>query len=362
MPMLVKLHDSHKLYSLAKDKRPLAQAELSSAMAELVGLETNTREEELIADVLIALMRQAEKDLRMALSEKLSVMEGAPLRLALHLANDDIEVAKPILKKSVVLGDMDLIYIIKSKTAEYWQVIAERKAMSDQLINILAETGDNQTVRNLIANMDIVLPESAMKEMAGVASDYEDMTKGLLHRPELTPDITAKLYSMVGEELKQYIARNFEIPLDGMIAMVDEVVLEFKEVAVSEFTPTQAMLNAARRHKEKGLLTINMMLATLRRGQIQSFIAQLTVYAECPLSLVEKFLTHHNGNGLAVLCKANDILKSDFVTMFLLTNRLRTQGRMVDTADMNRAIAIYNKMTKDMALGVLQAAKRKSAN
>lgn len=359
MPMLVKLHDSHKLYSLAKDRKPLAQAELFSAMAELIGLETNIREEELIADVLIALMRQAEKDLRMALSEKLSAMDGAPLRLALHLANDEIDVATPMLEKSMALGDMDLIYIIKSKTSEYWQAIAKRRAMSEHLITVLAETKDNPTIKSLIGNMDIVLPERAMNVMLPVISTQEDTTKGLLQRQEVSDDIAIKLYALVGNELKQYIARNFNLPSDVVIHAIDEVVLEFAEVTASEFTPSKTMLNAAERHKEKGLLTINMMLTTLRRGQIQSFVAQFAVFSGYSLSLVEKFLSHPNGNGLAVLCKANDILKSDFVTIFLLTNRMRNKGRMVDVSDMNRAVEIFNKMTKDMAMAVLSSSSRK---
>lgn len=359
MPMLVKLHDSHKLYSLAKDKKPLAKAELSSAMAELIGMETNLREEELISDVMIALMRQAEKDLRAALSEKLSGMETVPLRLALHLANDEIDIATPMLEKSTALGDMDLIYIIKSKTTEYWQAIAKRKSMSNQLINILAETRDIPTAQKLVENMDIVLPEDAMKNIAVVAAEEQDLAKSLLHRKELSDDVAVKLYSIVGHELKQYIARNFDLPSDIVASAVDEVVLEFKEIAVSEYTPSKAMLNAAMRFKEQGMLNTSMMLTTLRRGQIQSFIAQFSVFSNVPLAIVEKFLSHPNGNGLAVLCKANDILKPDFVTMFLLTNRLRNKGRMVEVADMNRAVQIYNKLSKDMSMGVLRSAVRK---
>lgn len=359
MPMLVKLHDSHRLYSLAQDDKPLAKAELSSAMTELIEMDTNIREEELISDVMIALMRQAEQDLRMALSEKLSAMNEVPLRLALHLANDEIDVATPMLEKSPVLGDMDLIYIIKSKTSEYWQAIAKRNSMSDHVINVLAETRDNPTAHNLIQNMNIVLPEKAALEITAMASHEEDLAKGLLHRSEISDDIAVKLYSVVGQELKQYIARNFNLPTDTVISAVDDVILEFKEVVVSEFTPTKAMLNAAQKYKERGLLTIDLMLSTLRRGQIQSFLAQFTVFSGTPLSVVEKFLSHPNGNGLAVLCKANDILKSDFVTIFLLTNRMRNKGRMVDVADMNKAVAIFNKLDMDMAIGVLNAAIRK---
>ena len=57
-PILVRLYDSHRLYNLAKDETPLARAELTSAVVDL--LKRNNlapREQELIADVLISLMR-----------------------------------------------------------------------------------------------------------------------------------------------------------------------------------------------------------------------------------------------------------------------------------------------------------------
>ena len=153
VPMLVKLHDSHQLYDLARDKKPMAQEELSSAVAELLDMETSERERELIADVLISLMRQAEKDLKMALADKLSRIDHIPLRLALHIANAEIEVASPVLKNSMALGDMDLVYIIHSKPSSYWRMIAQRKVMSDQLISSLVDTKDNATVQCLLENM-----------------------------------------------------------------------------------------------------------------------------------------------------------------------------------------------------------------
>lgn len=358
MPMLVKLHDSHKLYSLAKDKRPLAQSELSSAMAELLEMQNTPREEELIADVLIGLMRQAEKDLRMALSEKLSVMDNVPFRLALHIANDEIAIAKPVLKNSMALGDLDLIYIIKSKTSEYWQAIAQRKTMSDQVINLLAETQDNPTALNLVENMDIILPQEAAKIISVLARNEERLAASLVYRPDVCNELASALYKHVGQELKTFITENYCVQTGDIIDVVDDIVLEFEQTKASEFTPSQSMINTAQRHRQKGLLTMGMMLGTLRRGQIQTFIAQLSVFSGVSVAQTEEFLSQDKGNGLAVLCRANDIMKSDFVTIYLLTNQLRQKGRMVDMHDMNRAVVFYNKITKDVALHVLAAAKR----
>ncbi|MCK6418949.1 MAG: hypothetical protein L6Q57_08470, partial [Alphaproteobacteria bacterium] len=96
-PLLVKLYDSHKIYTLAHDKKPEARQELTKAVLELLDMDLNPREGELIADVLIALIRQAERDLRQALAERLCAMDNVPLRLVLHMANDEIDVARPVL-------------------------------------------------------------------------------------------------------------------------------------------------------------------------------------------------------------------------------------------------------------------------
>jgi hypothetical protein len=115
-PLLVRLYDSHKLYGLAKDKKPLARAELMSIISDLLGMNLSPRESELIADVLIALMRQAEKDLRQALAERLSMLEKVPLRLILQISHDEIEIAAPVLRNSPFWANSTL-YISSNRKA-----------------------------------------------------------------------------------------------------------------------------------------------------------------------------------------------------------------------------------------------------
>lgn len=237
VPMLVKLHDSQTLYDLARDKKPMAQEELSAAVAELIGMETSERERELIADVLISLVRQAEKDLKLALSSKLSQMKDVPLRLALYIANEDIEVAAPMLMHSVALGDMDIVYILQSKPASYWRIIAKRTSMSPQLIQALVETKDNATVKTLLENNGIVLPENCMASIIEMAEHAEELAAPLVLRPEIDGDIAARIYNFVGHELKKVIARKFDMPMDTLLETIDDTILEFQNIAASEFTP-----------------------------------------------------------------------------------------------------------------------------
>ncbi len=362
-PLLVRLYDSQKLYGLAKDKKPLARAELTTAVSQLLEMQLSPRETELVADVLIALMRQAETDLRQALAERLSIMDNVPLRVILQIANDTIDIASPVLRNSPVLSDMDLIYIIKSKSAQYWQAIAARRSLSEHLVNLLADTRDFDTAMVLAENMNIKLNERAMTVLSDLAQGKDQLASPLLRRDEITNDIAASMYKLAGQGIRQYILDNFDVGTDALIDTVDEVILEFMEVTeATNFVPTSSMVKNAERFKEKGLLTVNAMLQTLKRGQVQSFTAQFAEFTGMSISTVSDILNQPSGQGLAVACKAFNIAKTDFISIFLLTNRFRNQGKMVDMKDMNRAIYYFDNIKMEVAQGIMENSRGKLPN
>jgi len=354
-PLLVKLYDSQQLHNLALDEKPIARAELTSAVSELLDMDLSPRESELIADVLIGIMRQAELDLREALAEKLSLMDSVPLRLVLQLTNDEIEVAGPMLSRSPVLGDLDLIYTIKSKGPAYWQAVAKREAMSNQVINLLADTRDFETAITLTKNEGIKLTEHAVVVLSDMAQKSDELAMPLLRRDEVTKDIAEKLYNFVGEQVKSFITDSYGVKSASIADKVDEVIVELVAAneAVNEFAPTDAMIRAADRYKSKGLLTTKLMLGALRRGQIQSFIAQFAKFTGLGPETTLEIMSQSSGQGLAVACKAFDIAKEDFVSIFLLTNRIRNSGRMVDLTDMSKAINYFTKIKGDVARGII---------
>ena len=355
-PLLVKLYDSHKLHSLAKDEKPLAKAELTTAVSELLETELSPRESELVADVMIGLMRQAEIDLREALAEKLSAMENVPLRLVLQLTNDDIKVAAPILSNSPVLGDLDLIYTIKSKGPDYWQAIAKRNEMSNQVINLLVDTRDVDTAIELAKNESITLTEHAVIVMSDMAQKSDSLAMPLLRRDEVTKELAEKMFRFVGEQVKAFITEQYGIENASLVDSVDEVIVELVEAteAVNEFMPSESMIRAAERYKSKGLLTTKLMLGALRRGQIQAFVAQLAKFTGLTPETTLEILSQTSGQGLAIACKAYEFSKEDFVSMFLLTNRIRNSGRMVDLNELSKAINYFTKIERDVARGIIE--------
>lgn len=353
--MLMQLREAKELYTLARDKNPASRAKLASSISKLLEMEVSSRESEMVADVLVELLQQAERDIRFALSEHLAVMENIPLRLVLQLANDEIDIARPVLKESRVLGDMDLIYIIKAKSPEYWRVIATRKYMGDRVVDMLADTGDYETALNLVENVEVRLTEHAAVRISDMAQNHEDLALPLLRREDISKEIASRLYEFVGEEVKQFIVQNYQLDSKQIIDTVDQTVLEFREGKdTAEFKPEEHMLNAARAFQQKGKLDTKLMIATLRRGQFRSFVAQFAVYTNLDIKTTAQILMQSHGQGLAIACKAYEVSKEDFVSMFLLTNQFRNHGRMVNTQEMAKAVSYYNRIEVSVAQQIIR--------
>lgn len=349
------LGDVEKLYDLARDKKPESRALLTHEISSILEAEVTLRESEMVADVLIELLRQAEKDIRLSLSEKLSTLGDVPLRLVLQLANDEIEIARPILKTSPVLGDMDLMYIIKSKTAEYWQAIAGRKKLSNDVIDVLAETKDFETSLALAENTGIILTDSAMTAMSDLARDSDVLAMPLLRRPEVPKDLAAALYDYVGSEIKRFISENYDVNVNQVSKAVEQTVKEFSGNATAkDCAPEDHMIQAAKAAGEKGMLTMQGMLNTLRRGNLRSFVAQLSVFTGISTDVITRIIMQKNGQGLAIMAKAYHVEKEDFISMYMLTSKFWNQGQLVEPHEIKRAVEYYNRATPELAMDILK--------
>jgi len=152
-PVLARLNAAYALYRDSRDRRPMARVQLTGVVSDLMALNLSEHEVEMVADVLIALARQAEVDLRKAMAERLSALDNVPVRLVMQMANDEIAVARPVLKSSPVLGEAELTEIIAAKGPAHWQVIAQRAHLPEAVIDRLADTHDHGTAQALAENI-----------------------------------------------------------------------------------------------------------------------------------------------------------------------------------------------------------------
>ncbi len=358
MPLLVQLYDSQKLDSLARSDTKEARVELTSVMTDLLQIELSPTEQELITDVLIGLMRQAEIDLRKALADRLAVMDDIPLRMVLHLASDEPIVADSILRESPVLQDMDLIYIIQSQGPAHWQSIARRKFINGQVVDMLADTKDLDTAIALTENQTATLTENAVQIFAEMAQHSQALAKPLLTRQELPKGIARTLYKAVGDALKTTLRYEYGYHADNIADELSDVVLEFEEADNTSYMPSTRQIQSAQTMHKKGTLDVDSMMRMLRRGQIASFIAQFSVFSGMAPQTVHDVLEQNKGQGLAIACKALEITKTDFMSFFLLTGKMRGEkDSVVNQFELGEALSFFERVSPDQAKRILDSSK-----
>lgn len=359
-PLLSRLHDRHKLYELAKDKEPAARSELADIMADLLSFELSEREKELLADVMIGLLRQAEMDLRRALADRLATKDNVPLRVILSLANDDIYVAESVLRKSPILQDMDLVYLIKSQGVGHWQAIARRAGLNASVINLLAEKRDIGTAIALSENNDIVLTNLAISIFVEMSKTSEALARPLLMRDELPGIIGQMLYTYVGEEIKAVIRERFPLHAEVIEPQLDDIIIDFVDSAADGKMPQASpeAIAEAQIKARKNDIRFDDLMQSLKRGQLGAFTALFAEYFGLPMAIAHDLLQQENGQGLAIACKAKEIQKGDFIALFLLVQKARFGGsNIVKHQDLARASAYFDKVTLDLARKILSESR-----
>lgn len=154
-----------------------------------------TPEQHAIFDAVIKRLAQnvSSRDL-IDLSSRLAAMEGAPADTVAQLsASDDIAVSGPILEKSNVLKDSDLIGIAKTKSQNHLMAIANRHHINTIVTDVLVERGDNAVKQKVLANEGAEISEFGFACLVSAASKDKKLAEIVSKRE----DIPAELQSFL---------------------------------------------------------------------------------------------------------------------------------------------------------------------
>lgn len=341
----VNILDPQELLQCAQDTSEAGRHRLAKAVSQFFDERKLTDSEKVIAsDILLNLIRQAEVDLRAALSERLSVQNNVPPELIVYLANDQISVARHVLMHSPVLNDVDLIYIIASKGQEHWQTIARREALSPTVADKLIDTGDPGTVMNLIDNQRVNLQKSSMKKIVKFSLKSEELQAPLLRRPEIDPEIAIDLYMVVSQALRQEIASRFVISSHVFDQALEGLIHELSNEAKGLRVTTPDMVVLAKRFTERKDNTPDLMIRTLRRGQVGFFVALFAERVGLAPEHVVKLIQKDGGRPFVVACRFISMMKSEFASIFLLSRGIRTGDKIVDQRELAMALKNFDSI------------------
>lgn len=202
-PLLPSLADVERL-----QENPDAAARRALALKlghSYAGRRFDDRERRIADDIVRAIARDVEVEVRKALAQTIASSTDIPQDVALRMANDVIEVAEPILKVSDLLDDDMLVEIVKSRSEEHRVAIAARAIVREPVSAAIVDHAEVRAVSTLAANAGADIAEQTMARAVERFGDEEAVAMPLADRPSLPLAIAERLVALVSSRLRARI-------------------------------------------------------------------------------------------------------------------------------------------------------------
>lgn len=313
------------LLDAAREKSVASRSTLAKTIGNLFVEEQrplSDRERALMSDILCKLIADVEASVREHLAAQLATKPNAPAELIRLLANDEIDIARPVLLQSTVLGDSELIDVIKNRTHQHQLAIAMRKSVSEAVSGCLIEYGTPEVITTLLNNENAEISQLTLEYLVEQSRRVDSYQGPLLSRDELPQDLARRMHAWVGNALRQHIEQSYDI--DPKELATDVAAATYH--AVSELKPEEDSATARLGAKLAQPETVNpkLLLDMLKQGEVALFEAMLGKGCGLDAQAVHTLVYAGDGAGLCVACRAANLPFDTFDEIFRLSARVRS--------------------------------------
>ena len=349
---------SEQLLALAREKSTSSRAELASIITDLFsdqGTVLSERERDLMSNILRRVFQEVEVAVRKEVADRLAAQENVPSDLITLLANDTIEVAYPILSRSPVIRDEELIEVIRHRTQEHQLAVAIRSQVSEVVSEALVEGDDPGVIETLLDNANARISLTTMEYIVEQSRRFDSYQAPLLRREDLPPRLARRMFLWVSVALRTFIVDRFDLDQSTVDELLEQAALGHlppDEDGDSKATELAAAMVA------QGEVNLSMLVSTLNQGEIRLFIALFARMAGLREQLVKRFVFEHGGEGLGIACKAIGMAPHQFSAVYSLTHQEQVQRNEASNQDHDEAVIFFNKLTGDAARSVLRKWQR----
>lgn len=317
------------LVDLARSRSAEDRRRLLAGVLTLCRTEPILRASPVLTDIFMTLAKQAERDVRFALSQALAEADWAPPGLIQILALDNIEIARPVIAASPLLADADLLRILIEATLEHQIEVARRPHLSPMIADAIIDQAEPAPLTALAGNTSARLSDEAMGRLVEQSRRIAGLRSPLSRHPRLTEVLAAQLYAWVGQALREAINDRFQIE-DGRLApaidqAVDQArtragppVLGAADPAASDEMDRRLVMKL----QAGGQLRAGLLVRALREDRLSLFEHVLAALTGFSFNQIQAALRAPGPEALFLACTAAGIDKAVFPPMLLEVRRL----------------------------------------
>lgn len=311
----------------------------------------NETEAQYFGEIMGKVAYDLERQVREELARKLAEESAAPPELIRKLANDEISIAQPVIAKSPVLKQEDLIEIAESRGQEHMMAMTKRTDIGENLSEILVQKGDDRVVEGLVRNETAKISRDTMQKVVERSESSVVLQAPLVERPDLPADLMKDMLAFVSDDIKARIMDQTNlVNADKLDEILDNVGAKIERKSALRKNSKSKPEVLIEELIKNGELNENKLVELAKQRKIPEFICGLAHIAELDLSATRRAIMDRSGEGLAIVCKSCGFAQATFSTF--INYVWPDSERSIEQSC--KLIALYNQVTMETAQRVMR--------
>ncbi|MGB6228981.1 MAG: DUF2336 domain-containing protein [Litorimonas sp.] len=340
-------------------RRHLAQR-LADAIC-LPASKLTPQERHMAGDVLVELLRSAEADVREAVAKRLVMLNEAPRTILVILAKDDIAIARHVLENSKSLTDSDLIQIARKVKMDHRIVIAQRRQLSDAVVDVLVEFMEEPVVETLLKNKGSNLSDTAIQRILVTSRSHQPYVELLARREEVRPSHGLTMFWWADGANRRRILKRFAVTRHVLQDSCSDLYPRAAAEGWQDAGVRKALQFIERRQRNRAAIERSPYAGleeaiedVARSGLTRRATEELSYMAGIKPATGAQILTDKQGHPLAIFCKAPGLKRHHLEMLWQGLGRSVLNEAGETASDFARVVETFDTVSTDKAQTVLR--------
>lgn len=304
----------------------------------------------LFDEVIAKLANAIEAKARAKLSIRLANIANAPAGVVRMLAFDDnIDVARPVLKNSERLNEADLLANASSKSQQHLAAISERRSISEAVTDVLVARGDREVVHTVVRNVGARFSDAGFRVLLKRSSADDALAMQVGSRRDLPRPHFLRLLEQASATVRTRMAAENPAAAAAVEGILHEVVGGIRnETRKISAQYTTAIADVAKLKQERRLGEADVYKFA-RENRFEEAAVALSMLSGVELDAVERALQDRGHEIALILAKLAGFSSTTAKAILLL----KTADRGISAQDLDNALRTYEKLQTETARRVL---------
>ena len=280
-----------------------------------------------LGEIFLTLARQAEREVRKVLSQRLAHADWAPPALINLLALDEIEIARPVLAASPLLKDEDLLRVLVEATLEHQVEVARRPNLGGRVADAIIDRGEPATLTALAFNRTAEISLDGLRRLVEQSRRVAALRGPLTRHPRMTEQLAKQMYLWVGAALRQSICERFQVDEARLASLVERSVYDARSGTMMPAPANDPDRDEMERRlvaklQSAGQLRAGYLIRSIREQRLGLFVHALAALGGFTVAEVREALAARTPETLFYACAAAGVDRAVYPALLAEIRRL----------------------------------------